>query len=41
MPEKSDASQKGIEIANCWKEFNPYLKKIFPKKIPHGNPTEK
>ena len=33
--------EKGIEIANCWKEFNPHLKKIFSKKIPHRNPTEK
>jgi len=33
--------EKGIEIANCWKEFNPHLKKIFSKKIPHRNPMGK
>jgi hypothetical protein len=33
--------EKGIEIASCWKEFNPQIKKLLSKKIPRENPTEK
>ena len=33
--------EKGIEIASCWKEFNPQIKKLLSKKIPRGKPTEK
>jgi len=32
--------EKGIEIASCWKEFNPHIKKLLSKKIPRGKPTE-
>jgi len=33
--------EKGIEIASCWKEFNPQIKKLLSKKIPREKPTEK
>ena len=26
--------EKGREISDCWKEFNPEIRKIFSKKIP-------
>ena len=32
--------EKGIEIASCWKEFNPQIKKLLSKKIPREKPTE-
>ena len=33
--------EKGIEIASCWKELYPQIKKLLSKKIPRGKPTEK
>ena len=33
--------EKGIEISSCWKEFNQHARKIFFKKIPTKNQTEK
>ena len=26
--------EKGLEISDCWKEFNPDIRKIFCKKVP-------
>ena len=33
--------EKGIEIASCWKEFNPQIKAFLSTKIPREKPTEK
>ena len=33
--------EKGIEIASCWKEFNPHIRKILSKKYPRGKTNGK
>ena len=41
MPHTLMNLEKGIEIASCWKEFNPHIRKIPSKKYPRGKTNGK
>ena len=41
MPHTLMNLEKGIEIASCWKEFNPHIRKILSKKYPRGKTNGK
>ena len=41
MPHTLMNLEKGIEIASCWKEFNPHIRKILSKKYPQGKTNGK
>ena len=41
MPRMLMNLEKGIEIASCWKEFNPHIREILSKQYTREKPTKK